>query len=436
MEQLEQTGDRRAVRPEAGFAHVAVLAFVAARTVPGFGFGVSLVGGTAIAHATERLGGRRGLAAGAAAAIESIAILGPARMSAPGGQLLTGPLIGHLAARGRGRLTQVLSTAVVRAAFNLLLTLAFIAIFAGGIDNYTGTYDATLGRIPGAPDGEAAALGGTALALLIWAIGASWVQVYVFHRANERWSRAGGIDLDRAIEQAALASPVSGPSPAPPAALEATPAPARVSRRRFDPRAVIAAATVAFVLLLASTDPVLLAAVSLWLAVAWLLAPAEREVVIPGLILAATLAFAAFIANWVGGDSVSAGLEHAGRGALLVMTATWMRGAAGTDGVRAVAQRLLARFRRSRSAGELNAALDSLSGDRRMGEAVRALIADVRAAEEDFTRMLDAAIDWVAAEAARFRPGAPARGPELAYRPLDLFVLVGAALPVVALATG
>lgn len=415
------------MRPEAGFAHVAVLAFVAARAVPGFGFGVSLVGGTAIAHATERLGGRRGLAAGAAAAIESIAILGPARMSAPAGQLLTGPLIGHLAARGRSRALQVISTAFVRAGFNVVLTWAFIAIFAGGLDNYTGTYDATFGRIPGAPDGEAAALGGTALALLIWAIGASWVQVFVFHRADARWAGAGGIDLDRVIDDAAHAPPEAG-SPGPPEA-----------RRRFDPRAVIASAAVAFGLLLASTDPLLLAAVSAWLAVAWAAAPAEREVLIPGLVLAATLAVGAFITNWVGGDGVGAGVEHAVRGALLVLVATWMRGAAGTDGVRAVAQRLLgrlARRRRSRHAAELGLALDSLAGDRRMAEAIRALIADVRAAEEDFARMLDAAIDWVAAEAARFRPGAPAPAPELAYRPLDLLVLVGAALPIAALAGG
>ena len=414
------------MRPEAGFAHVAVLAFVAARTVPGFGFGVSLVGGTAIAHATERLGGRRGLAAGAAAAIESIAILGPARMSAPGGQLLTGPLIGHLAARGRSRALQVLSTALVRAAFNLLLTWAFIAIFAGGLDNYTGTYDATFGRIPGAPDGEAAALGGTALALLIWAIGASWVQVYVFHRANERWSRGGGIDIDIAIDEAAHAAAPAIDEPPPPAV-----------QRRFDPRAVIAAAAAAFVLLLASTDPLLLGAVAGWLAIAWLAAPAEREVVIPGLILAATLAVGAFVTNWVGGDGVAAGIEHAVRGALLVMTATWMRGAAGTDGFRAVAQRLLGRLARrrgSRSAVELSLALDSLSGDRRMGEAIRELIADLRTAEDDFMRMLDAAIDWVAAEASRFRPGVPAPAPQLAYRPPDLLVLIGACLPLAALA--
>jgi hypothetical protein len=420
-----ETTEALEMRPEAGFAHVAVLAFVAARTVPGFGFGVSLVGGTAIAHATERLGGRRGLAAGAAAAIESVAILGPARMSAPGGQLLTGPLIGHLAAAGRGRALQVAATAVVRALFNVLLTWAFIAIFAGGLDNYTGTYDATFGRIPGAPDGEAAALGGTALALLIWAIGASWVQVLVFERADRRWSTEGGIDLDRAIEEAAQAPPVALPAPPPPA------------RRRFDPRAVIAAAAVAFGLLLASTDPVLLAAVSGWLAIAWLAAPAEREVVVPGLILAATLALGAFVANTLGGDGAVAGLEHAARGALLVLTATWMRGAAGTDGVRAVAQRLLARLarrRRSRHAAELSRALDSLSGDRRMGEAIRALIADIRAAEDDLFLMLDAAIDWVAAEAARFRPGPPAPAPTLTYRPLDLLVVVGALLPFAALA--
>ncbi len=410
--------------PEAGFAHVATLAFVAARAIPGFGFPVSVVGGTAIAHATEHLGGRRGAAAGVAAAIESVAILGPARMSGPGGQLLTAPLIGALAARGRRPILQVVACAAVRAVFNLLTTLIFIVIIAGGIDNYTGTYEATLGQIPGAPQGATAALIGTLIGIGIWSIGASAAQVWTFSRARGRWAGRGGIDQDN--DPGDLTGPAHMP--------DRDPEPAR--RRRFDPRAVTAAALVAFVLLLLSTAPPLLAAVAVWLAIAWWLAPAEAEVVKPGLVLAATLALSAFLANWIGGDSVRDGLEHAARGALLVLTATWMRGAAGSDGVREVARRAIGRFDRLRSAGELRSALDSLAGERRMGEAVRDLMAKVRAARGDLEAALDATIDWAAAEASRFRPGAPPRGPRLPYGPLDLAVRLGAALPALTLAPG
>lgn len=424
-EQREPTSEE-ILREEAGFAHVATLAFVAARTVPGIGFPVSLVGGTAVAHATERLGGRRGLAAGLAAAIESIAILGPARMSGPGGQLTTAPLIGWLAARGAPRAVQVGACAAVRAFFNAITTVIFIVIIAGGVSNYAGTYEATLGRIPGAPQGADAALIATLVGIVLWSLGASWFQVHVFHRASRRWSEEGGIGAGR--------RPAPDPQQADIPAIPGEQPTAR--RRRFDPRAVIAAAVIAFVLLLLSTSPPLLGAVALWLLIAWQLAPAEREVVKPGLVLAGTLALGAFLVNWVGGDSVRDGLEHAARGALLVLTATWMRGAAGTDGVREVARRILARLGRLRSATELRAALDSLSGDRRMGAAVRSLIAQVRGAGEELTAMIDAAIDWVAAEASRFQPGAPQPGPALAYGPLDLLILLGAALPALTLAHG
>ena len=262
---------------------------------------------------------------------------------------------------------------------------------------------------------------GTAISLLAWALAASTVQVLIFERADRRWSGAGGgIDIDRAV----LA----------PAAGGQVPAPAGERRRRFDPRAVIAAASVAFVLLLSGTSPAVLGAVAVWLAIAWLLAPAEREVVIAGLILTATLAVSAFVTNTIGGDGLEAGLEHAARGALLVLVATWMRGAAGTDGVRAVARRLLDRLRSSPTATELREALDSLAGERRMGAAARELTAVVGAAEDDLTKMLDATLDWIAAEAARFEPGAGELPPRLAYRPLDLLVVAGAVLPALALA--
>lgn len=426
------------VQPEAGFAHVAVLAFVAARVVPSFGFPISLVGGTGIAHATDRLGARRGLAAGVAAAIESVAILGPARMSGPGGQLTTAPAIGMLHARGHGRTVQIAVCAAIRAVFNVITTLVFVVIIAGGIDTYVGAYDATVGLIPGAPDGEAAALVATLAGIAIWALGASTVQVLVFERAQRRWLSNGGIEPGAGTPATEADAGEGAPDPEADAEEPELHLPSTLpaSARRFDPRAVTAAAAVAFLLLLLSTEPLLLGAVALWLLVAWQLAPAEREVLRPGLFLAGSVAIGAFIANVIGGEGVDDGLEHAARATLLVMTATWMRGAAGTEGVREVVRRVLTRMGRFRAAGELQASLDSIAGERRMGAAVRSLIDDVRQGEGELLRMLDAAIEWVAREASRFRPGAPPASPELSYGPLDLLILAGAALPAIALASG
>lgn len=428
------------VQPEAGFAHVAVLAFVAARVVPSFGFPISLVGGTGIAHATDRLGARRGLAAGVAAAIESVAILGPARMSGPGGQLATAPAIGILHARGQGRAVQIAVCAAIRAVFNVLTTLVFVVIIAGGIDTYVGAYDATVGLIPGAPDGEAAALVATLAGIAIWSLGASTVQVLVFERAQRRWLSNGGIEPGAGIPATEAAVDAGEGAPDPEADAEEPelhlPSTLPASARRFDPRAVTAAAAVAFLLLLLSTEPLLLGAVALWLLIAWQLAPAEREVLRPGLFLAGTVAIGAFVANVIGGEGVDDGLEHAARATLLVMTATWMRGAAGTEGVREVVRRVLTRMGRFRAAGELQASLDSIAGERRMEAAVRDLVADVRRAEGELVRMLDAAIGWVSREASRFRPGVSPPSPDLRYGPLDLLILLGAALPAIALASG
>lgn len=399
-----------------GLAHVATLAFVGARAVPGPGYGIALVGGTAIAHGTRELGLRRGVAAGTAAAIESVAIMGPARMSGPGGQLITAPVIGWLAARGSSFLSRLFAAATVRFVFNLITTAIFIAVIAGGVDNYAGTYDATFGQIPGAPEGTAAALIGTAISLVIWALGASWAQVAVIQRAENRWTETGRLPLrKRATDSGAGAA--------------AAPEPAARPRRRFDPRAVVGASVISFAVLLSGTEPYLLAGMAAWLAIVWQLAPAEREVVLPGLLLAATIGLSSLAINWIGSGSAEEGLTHGTRAALLVMTATWMRGAAGPEGVREVARRVLARFRRMRIARETEGALADLEGDRRMGAALRTLVSDVRSVEGNLSRMLNAAIDWMSEESARFRPSGASASPLLRLRAADLAIAAAALLP-------
>lgn len=431
-------------RQESGLAHVASLAFVGARTLPGFGFPVALGGGTAIARATEGLGPRRGLAAGAAAAIESIAILGPARMSVPGGQLATAPLIGELTRRGRGMPVQVGAVSLARLLFNLIGTAFFVLVIVGSFDTFVGTYEGTFGRIPGAPQGDLAAVVGTMIGLVIWSVGASWVQVLVYDRARIRW-RGDDDPLDLAAEvppvypREAPTAEVSG-GEADRGGIELPDAASRGFEEapgRFDPRATITAAVVAFVLLLASTAPPLQAAVALWLAAAWLLAPAERSVLRTGIALAATLAVGSLIANLVGGESVAGALERASRAALLVLVATWMRGAAGADGFRTVARRLLVRAGRFGAAEELRTTLDSLAGERRMGEAIKTLAGRVRAAgEEDLIAIIDAVLEWIAVEASRFRTGLAPAPRDLTYRPIDGAIIVAAVLPALALAPG
>ena len=141
-----------------GLAHVAALAFVAARTVPGLGFPVSAGGGIALSRATEHLGLRRGLGASIAAVLEAIAILGPARLGAPLGQTVTAPAVGGIARHGGGPAAQLAACSLIRLAFNVVGTVFFIWVITGSVETYAGAYDSVLGRIPGVPEGVAAAL--------------------------------------------------------------------------------------------------------------------------------------------------------------------------------------------------------------------------------------------------------------------------------------
>src|SRR6185436_6589775 len=176
---------------------------------------------------------------------------------------------------------QMLVCAAVRLVHNTATTAFFIWVITGGLDAYAGTYDA-IGRRVGIEIGSADALALTLAGLLAWAAFASVVQVLVYRRGLARWD-----ELEAQLE----------PAPEPPAATPAAPS----RGRRFDPRAVALAACVAFVLLLVSTAWTLLAAVGLWLVVAWLVARPDREPLRAGLLFAALLAGGAFAFGLGGG---------------------------------------------------------------------------------------------------------------------------------------
>jgi hypothetical protein len=402
-----------------GPAHVAVVSFLAARAAPTGGFWIALAGGVALARVAERRGARLGFGASVAAMLETVAIIGPARIGIPLTQAATAPMLGRLEARGWRPLPQILACAAIRLLHNTATTAFFIWVIAGGLDAYAGTYDA-LGRRLGIDVGTADALALTLIGLLAWAAFASTVQVLVYRRGLERWdelaqAEAGG---------GAVAGVASGPGAA---------RGADARSRRFDPRAIALAAAVAFALLLSGTAWPLLAAVSAWLALAWLTARPDREAIPAGLLFAAVLAGGAFVFGLGGGLGLDVAARRAARAGLLVLTATWLRGAAGADGLREVSRRVLGRLRRVPAAPEAAQVLDQIASEGRLAAAARALEQQLRGVEKRPVQILDAVLHWVVREASDFREAPPKPPLSLKARPADALLIVAAVIPALAL---
>ncbi len=401
-----------------GPAHVAVVSFLAARAAPTGGFWLALAGGVALARVAERRGARLGFGASAAAMLETVAIIGPARIGIPLTQAATAPMLGRLEARGWAAPSQVLACAAIRLLHNTATTAFFIWVITGGLDAYAGTYDA-LGRRVGLDVGTADALVLTALGLLAWAAFASTVQVLVYRRGLRLWddTAASATDVDRHIGGERQSDETEAEN-----------------RRRFDPRAVALAAAVTFTLLLLSTSWLLLSAVTAWLAIAWIAARPDREPLAAGLVFAAILAGGAFLFTFGGGLGLDTALRRAARAALLVLTATWLRGAAGAEGLREVSRRALGKFRRVPGATEAGAVLDQLAAEGRLAAAGRTLADKLTGVPKRPVPFLDAVLTWVVTESAEFKaPASPARK---ALRPTarDVLLIALAAAPALALA--
>ena len=212
---------------------------------------------------------------------------------------------------------------------------------------------------------------------------------------------------------------------------------ARAGGRRFDPRALALAAVVACALLLSGTAWALLAAVAAWLAVAWVVARAGRDAVALGLALAALLAAGALTGSLLAGLGLDQALRRAVRAALLVAVATWLRGAAGPEGLRTVFRRVLHRLRAAPAAREAAAVLDGLDPGPRLVGAGRALLAAVADVPRRPLPIADAVLAWVAAEARAFRAG-PGAGPapRVAMRARDGALVALALAPALVLVGG
>jgi hypothetical protein len=380
---------------------------------------VALAGGVAVARASERDGFRAGAGTSAAAMLQTVAIMGPARVGIPLTQAVSAPVLGRMEARGRGTVAQALAAAAIRLAHHVV-GFVFYAWLILGIDAYTGTYDRLLGWLPLLPDGRTGALIATGLSMLAWAAGASTVQAVVYRRGLGRWPAPSQ------GAPAAVQAPPSAPSSSAP-----------VARPRFDPRAVLLAAVVAFIVLVASTAWPLLAAVAGWLAVASVFARGDRAPLRAGLILTAALAFTTLVFGFAGGLGLDSTLRRTARAALLVLVATWLRSAAGEEGLREVFRRLLRRLSRVPIARETEAVLGGLGSTGALADSGRRLIARLRGVEKEPAPLTDAVLDWVAGEAGKHTP-APAEPPQaMRARPWDgLLVALAMATVLVLLPLG
>ena len=393
-----------------GLAHVATVSFLASRAAPSLQFFFALGGGISLARASYTSGARAGHGASLAAMLQTIAVMGPARINAPLTQAITAPMMGRLQARGAGVATEFLACLVLRLIHYAVTLAAFIWIILGGLDEYVDSFETLTSWIGIIPQGKAAAIAFMLAGQVIWAVFFSTVQVATYRRALGRWP-----------DPPAFAPPV---------------APTLDTERgseRFDPRAIVCAAVVATVLLLASHSWLLLAGVTAWLVPAWVLSRPDRDAVPLGLALAGLLAFAALSGGLLSGADLELTLQRVVRAVLLVAVATWMRAAAGPGGLREVFRRMLEKLRWIPSVREAVTVLGGLDPGPRLiaaGRAAAARFADVDLKPLPLADTLSA---WVAEEAVAYAPGTAPRRTALRLRAVDGLLVVLTLAPALAL---
>jgi hypothetical protein len=398
---------------------VATVSFLASRAAPSLQFFFALGGGIALARSAQRLGARTGFGTALASMLQTVAVMGPARINAPLTQAITAPVMGRLQARGAHPLIEFLACLALRLVHYAVLLAAFIFVILGGLDEFTGSYETLTGWLGIVPQGAAAALAVTAAGQFLWAIFFSTIQVAAYRRALREWP--------------AGEEPQPGAAPAAPAL--GAPAAERGSGR-FDPRAIVAAALLASALLLASTAWTLLLCVTAWLIPAWLLSRPDHDAVPLGLVLAGLLAFAALTGGLLSGAGLELTLRRVLRAVLLVAVATWMRAAAGPGGLREVFRRALRRLRALPAVREASDQMEGLDPGPRLIAAGRAAADRFAAVPLAPVPLVDAVIAWVAVESARFRPGARDTRAALRLRAPDALLVALTLTPALALLGG
>ena len=170
-----------------GLAHVATVSFLAARAAPSMQFWIALAGGMGLARTAALHGLRAGYGASAAAMLQTVAVMGPARVNGPLTQALTAPLLGTLQRRGVPRPLQILACFAIRIVHYAAITAALIWIVLGGVDAYVGSYDALTGWLGLLPEGKRGALIVSLVLNVGLAIFYSVTQVLVYRWAMRSW---------------------------------------------------------------------------------------------------------------------------------------------------------------------------------------------------------------------------------------------------------
>jgi hypothetical protein len=399
------TDDRRAT---AGLAHVASLAFLATRVAPPLGFPLSVAGGTALARAGAG-SLRSGYGVALAAVLETVAIAGPNRLGGPLTSALTAPLIGHLHSRGHRNVVQMAACAGLRFIYTAATTAVFIFVLSGGPRAYAGAYDRVVAPLPLLPMGAAASILVTAAGLVTWALLAGVVQVLTCGRALGHW---------REGEDRGDGRPIDPPDPS------------ATGTKTFDPRAVVAAAVLAFAGLLATLSWSGVVVSAAWLGCAWLLSQPDREPLGVGLPLAVVLGLLAALISLLSDPGIERVLQLGLRASLLVLVATWLRAATGEVGFREVARRALWRLRFIPATAEAGSVLAQLGPKPRVATAVRRLNAIVSQSRRTPAGLLDSVLRWVAAEADRFRPPELVPQADLRVDVVDAVLVLSALIPL------
>ncbi|WP_146175290.1 hypothetical protein [Paraconexibacter algicola] len=367
----------------AGLAHVGTVSFLAGRITPVGAFWVSLAGGVALARIGSRVGARGGYGASLAVMTETVAVMGPARISGPVTQALSAPLLGAMAARGRGTAALLAACFAIRLAHYAVLTAFFIAVIVGGIDAYVDSYDRVVELTGGLlPSGATAALVLGLLSNLAGAVVFSAVQVAVYRRAL------------------ADAAPVDGAAERIPSVVAA---PARSARRLV---ALVWVVVAAWCVMLATPAWPVLAVVTAGVAAGTAAARGEgRRSMRLGAGLGVALALGALGPGVLGAVPFDDAARRAVRALLLVASAAVVQGIAGPDGVRRLAAGALHALRRAPGAREAAALAPGLRADRRVIPASLELVARVREAAPSPRALTAAVLTWVDDEARR-GPGA------------------------------
>src|SRR3712207_5029008 len=103
--------------------------------------------------------------------LQTVAVMGPARVNAPLTQALSAPFLGRMEARRAGAMPEFLVALGIRLVHYAVLMAAFIWIVLGGLDAFTGSYDALTGWLGFLPQGTAGALTVTIAGQVVWAVG-------------------------------------------------------------------------------------------------------------------------------------------------------------------------------------------------------------------------------------------------------------------------